>query len=146
MGESREDRIGFIHALATLSHHPESVPINALVPIKGTVLGDMVADAPPSRIDDIEFARTVAAARISMPRSMIRLSAGRESMSEAVQALCFLAGANSIFTGDKLLTTTNAGASADATLFAKLGLKPLAGDEPMRSSNMECWDPTACLE
>ena len=101
MGETREDRVGFLHTLATLPRHPESVPINALVPIKGTVLGDMLADTPLAKIDDIEFVRTVAVARITMPRSMVRLSAGRESMSESTQALCFLAGANSIFTGEK---------------------------------------------
>jgi biotin synthase len=131
MGESREDRVGFIHALATLPRHPESVPINALVPVKGTVLGDMFAGE--KMIDDIEFVRTVAVARITMPRSMVRLSAGRESMSESTQALCFLAGANSIFTGDKLLTTANSGDSADSALFAKLGLKPMEAEEPMRS-------------
>jgi biotin synthase len=132
MGETREDRVGFIHTLATLPQHPESVPVNALVPVKGTVLGDMLADMPLAKIDDIEFVRTVAAARITMPRSMVRLSAGRESMSEATQALCFMAGANSIFTGDKLLTAPNAGDDADGALFAKLGLVPLAGEEPMR--------------
>jgi biotin synthase len=132
MGERREDRVGFLHALATLPAHPESVPINALVPVKGTVLGDMLADTPLARIDDIEFVRTVAVARIAMPRSMVRLSAGRESMSEAAQALCFMAGANSIFTGDKLLTTGNAGAGADAALFQKLGLVPMTADEPAR--------------
>ncbi len=132
MGETRDDRVGFLHALVTLPRHPESVPINALVPIKGTVLGDLLADTPLARIDDIEFVRTVAVARITMPRSMVRLSAGRESMSEATQALCFLAGANSIFTGDRLLTTGNAGKDADAALLAKLGLKPMAGEEPMR--------------
>jgi biotin synthase len=132
MGETRSDRVGFIHALATLPRHPESVPVNALVPVKGTVLGDMLADTPLAKIDDIEFVRTVAVARITMPASMVRLSAGRESMSEATQALCFLAGANSIFTGDKLLTTGNAGDSADAALFAKLGLTPMVADEPMR--------------
>jgi biotin synthase len=130
MGESRDDRVGFIHALATLPRHPESVPINALVPVKGTVLGDMFAGE--KMIDDIEFVRTVAVARICMPRSMVRLSAGRESMSDSTQALCFLAGANSIFTGDKLLTAANAGDSADAALFAKLGLKPMEAEEPMR--------------
>lgn len=131
MGESREDRVGFLHALATLPEHPESVPINALVPVRGTVLGDILADTPLARIDDIEFARTVAAARILMPRSMVRLSAGRESMSEAAQALCFLAGANSIFTGDKLLTTGNSGAAADSALFEKLGLTAMtAAGEP----------------
>ena len=132
MGESRGDRVGFLHALATLPAHPESVPINALVPVKGTVLGDMLAGTPLAQIDDIEFVRTVAVARVTMPRTMVRLSAGRESMSEATQALCFLAGANSIFTGDKLLTTGNAGAGADATLFKKLGLVPMASEEPAR--------------
>ncbi len=132
MGETREDRVGFLHALATLPAHPQSVPINALVPVKGTVLGDMLAGTPMARIDDIEFVRTVAVARITMPRSMVRLSAGRESMSESTQALCFMAGANSIFTGDKLLTTGNAGAGADAALFAKLGLVPMTSEEPAR--------------
>lgn len=132
MGETREDRVGFIHALATLPAHPESVPINALVPVKGTALGDRLLAEQHVKIDDIEFVRTVAVARITMPRSMVRLSAGRESMSESTQALCFLAGANSIFTGDKLLTTGNAGANADAALFEKLGLKPLESAEPMR--------------
>jgi len=133
MGETRVDRVGFIHALSTLPRHPESVPVNALVPVKGTVLGDILADTPIGRIDDIEFVRTVAVARITMPRSMVRLSAGRESMSEATQALCFMAGANSIFTGDKLLTTANAGDDKDAALFAKLGLTPLQNEEPMRA-------------
>src|SRR5204863_467818 len=126
------DRVGFLHALATLPAHPESVPINALVPVKGTVLGDMLADTPLAKIDDIEFVRTVAVARITMPMSMVRLSAGRESMSEATQALCFMCGANSIFTGDKLLTTGNRGDSADAALFAKLGVRPMEAEEPMR--------------
>ena len=133
MGETRADRVGFIHTLATLPRHPESVPVNALVPVKGTVLGDMLADTPMAKIDDIEFVRTVAAARITMPHSMVRLSAGRESMSETAQALCFLAGANSIFTGDRLLTAPNAGDDADAALFARLGLKPLEGREPARA-------------
>nr|WP_231727370.1 MULTISPECIES: biotin synthase BioB [unclassified Sphingomonas] len=128
MGETREDRVGFIHALATLPQHPESVPVNALVPVKGTVLGDMLANTPLAKIDDIEFVRTVAVARITMPESMVRLSAGRESMSEATQALCFLAGANSIFTGDKLLTAGNAGDDADAALFERLGVKAMALD------------------
>jgi biotin synthase len=133
MGETRGDRVGFVHTLATLERHPESVPVNALVPVKGTVLGDMLADTPLAKIDDIEFVRTVAVARICMPLSMVRLSAGRESMSEATQALCFLAGANSIFTGDKLLTAANAGDESDGALFAKLGLTPLQGEEPMRA-------------
>ncbi len=128
MGETRGDRVGFIHALATLPVHPGSVPVNALVPVKGTVLGDMLADTPLAKIDDIEFVRTVAVARITMPRSMVRLSAGRESMSDATQALCFLAGANSIFTGDKLLTAGNAGDDKDAALFARLGITPMAAE------------------
>ncbi|UIJ44999.1 biotin synthase BioB [Sphingomonas cannabina] len=138
MGETREDRVGFIHALATLPEPPESVPVNALVPVKGTVLGDMLADTLLAKIDDIEFVRTVAVARITMPRSMVRLSAGRESMSEATQALCFLAGANSIFTGDKLLTAANAGDDKDAALFAKLGLEAMAGESATHSPLSSC--------
>lgn len=126
MGETREDRVGFIHTLATLPSHPESVPVNALVPVKGTVLGDMLADTPTAKIDDVEFVRTVAVARITMPQSMVRLSAGRESMSEMTQAMCFMAGANSIFTGDKLLTAPNAGDDSDMAMFARLGIKPMA--------------------
>ena len=132
MGESEQDRVGFIHALATLPAHPGPVPINELVPIEGTPLGDMLKDIP-SAIDDIEFVRTIAVARITMPKSYVRLSAGRESMAEATQALCFFAGANSIFTGDRLLTTGNMGTSADAKLFAKLGLNGLAA-EPVREA------------
>lgn len=132
MGETRADRVGFVHTLATLEQHPESVPVNALVPVKGTVLGDMLADTPLAKIDDIEFVRTIAVARITMPMSMVRLSAGRESMSEATQALCFMAGANSIFTGDKLLTAANAGDDKDAAMLAKLGLVPMEAEEPLR--------------
>ncbi len=146
MGETREDRVGFVHTLATLPQHPESVPVNALVPVKGTVLGDMLADTPLAKIDDIEFVRTVAVARITMPLSMVRLSAGRESMSEATQALCFMAGANSIFTGDKLLTAPNAGDDSDGALFAKLGLTPLAGEEPMRATNVSADSAKAAYE
>lgn len=134
MGETRADRVGFVHALATLPSHPQSVPINALVPVKGTVLGDMLADTPLAKIDDVEFVRAVAVARITMPHAMVRLSAGRESMSEMTQAMCFLAGANSIFTGDKLLTAPNAGDDNDAAMFARLGLKAMAATaaaEPM---------------
>jgi biotin synthase len=126
MGETREDRVGFVHTLATLPSHPQSVPVNALVPVKGTVLGDMLADTPLAKIDDIEFVRTVAVARITMPLSMVRLSAGRESMSEMTQAMCFMAGANSIFTGDTLLTAPNAGDDKDGAMFARLGIKPMA--------------------
>jgi biotin synthase len=119
MGESAADRIGLIHALATLPVHPESVPINALVQIEGT------PQALATPIDAIDFVRMIAVARITMPKSVVRLSAGRESMSEETQALCFLAGANSIFYGPKLLTTPNPVADSDRTLFAKLGLTPM---------------------
>lgn len=128
MGETRGDRVGFIHALATLPKHPDSVPVNALVPVRGTVLGDMLHDTPLAKIDEIEFVRTVAVARITMPESMVRLSAGRESMSDETQALCFMAGANSIFTGDKLLTTGNAGDDKDAALFARLGVRAMQAE------------------
>jgi len=147
MGETREDRVGFIQTLATLPQHPESVPVNALIPVKGTVLGDMLHDTPLSKLDDIEFVRTVAAARITMPMSMVRLSAGRESMSDATQALCFLAGANSIFTGDKLLTTPNAGDDSDAAMFERLGLTALQGEEPLRAcSGQTASKPMAAVE
>lgn len=133
MGETRQDRVGFIHALATLPRHPESVPINDLIPVAGTILGDRLKDVPGTAIDPIEFVRTIATARITMPLSMVRLSAGREHMSDSTQALCFLAGANSIFTGDKLLTMANPGDTRDAALFARLGLRPMQAPEPMRS-------------
>lgn len=132
MGEGRADRIGFLHALATLPAHPESVPINQLVPVAGTPLGDMLRGTPMGEIDEIEFVRTVAVARILMPASMVRLSAGRESMSASTQALCFLAGANSIFTGDRLLTTGNAGSNADQALFERLGLSDM--ELPLREA------------
>jgi biotin synthase len=116
MGESREDRVGMIVALATLPVHPESVPINMLVQVEGTPL------ATGQAFDAIEFVRTVAAARITMPASVVRLSAGREDMSEETQALCFVAGANSIFYGPKLLTTPNPARDRDRDLMDKLGL------------------------
>jgi biotin synthase len=119
MGESAADRVGMIHALATLPAHPESVPINALVAVEGTPAAEAQA------LDPIDFVRTIAVARISMPRSMVRLSAGREEMSDETQALCFLAGANSIFYGEKLLTTPNPAADRDKALFARLGLSSL---------------------
>ncbi|MDH3370820.1 MAG: biotin synthase BioB [Gammaproteobacteria bacterium] len=119
MGESRGDRIEFIAELAALDPPPESVPINLLVHIPGTPL----ADKPT--LDPIEFVRTVAVARIAMPTSFVRLSAGRSSMPDHLQALCFLAGANSIFYGDKLLTTPNPESNTDKKLFAKLGLHAL---------------------
>ncbi len=122
MGETRADRIGLIHTLATLPEHPGSVPINALVPVAGTPLGDAILTGQAAQINGIEFARTVAAARITMPLAVVRLSAGRETMSVEAQALAFLAGANSIFVGDRLLTTANPGVDRDAALFATLGL------------------------
>ena len=125
MGETRADRIGLIATLATLPEHPGSVPINGLVPIKGTILGDAILTGTAPDIDGIEFVRTIAVARITMPRSMVRLSAGREAMSDETQALCFLAGANSIFVGDRLLTTSNPGVDRDTKLFEKLGLSPM---------------------
>ena len=109
MGETDDDRIGLLHTLATLPEPPESVPVNALVPVEGTPLADRPA------VDVWDMVRTVASARILMPRSMVRLSAGRLQMSEAEQALCFLAGANSIFAGDKLLTTPNPGVRHGST-------------------------------
>jgi len=120
MGESRGDRAGLIAQLASLDPYPESVPINALVAVAGTPL------AQAEELDALEFVRTVAAARITMPKAWVRLSAGRERMSDAVQALCFLAGANSVFFGEKLLTTGNPEAARDRALFARLGLKTAA--------------------
>jgi biotin synthase len=121
MGETRADRVGLLHALATLTPHPESVPINELVPVPGTPL----ESAEP--LDPFEFVRTIAVARILMPRSHVRLSAGRTSFSDELQALCFYAGANSIFYGEKLLTTGNPDTEADLRLFERLKLKPEEG-------------------
>jgi biotin synthase len=124
MGETREDRVGMIATLARLPVHPESVPINMLVKVAGTPLADQ-ATSDSAAFDPIEFVRTVAVARIAMPRSAVRLSAGREDMSEETQALCFLAGANSIFYGPKLLTTPNPGRDRDRELMERLGLSPM---------------------
>jgi biotin synthase len=121
MGETREDRIGLLTELANLDPQPESVPINALVPVEGTPLGDR------QPVDGVEMARCIATARIIMPKSRVRLSAGRTAMSDETQALCFLAGANSIFTGEKLLTTPNPGQDRDAELMETLGLHREAG-------------------
>jgi len=123
MGESRRARAGLIAQLANLDPYPESVPINHLVQVEGTPLHDKFHG--DSALDPLEFVRTIAIARITMPKAMVRLSAGRREMGEPVQALCFLAGANSIFYGDKLLTTGNPEVGADRALFAKLGLTPL---------------------
>jgi biotin synthase len=119
MGEDANDRAGLIATLASLPTPPESVPINALVAVEGTPLGKS------EPIDAIDFVRVIATARITMPTSFVRLSAGREAMTDEAQALCFLAGANSIFHGEKLLTTKNATVPHDDALFAKLGLRPL---------------------
>lgn len=117
MGESRRERAGLIAQLANMDRYPESVPINNLVQVEGTPLS---GTAP---LDPFEFVRTIAVARITMPRAMVRLSAGREQMNEALQALCFAAGANSIFYGDQLLTTSNPQAEADRNLLARLGMR-----------------------
>jgi biotin synthase len=119
MGETREDRVAMITTLASLPAHPQSVPINMLVRVAGTPLAD------ERTLDPLEFVRTIAAARITMPRSVVRLSAGREDMSEETQALCFLAGANSIFYGPKLLTTANPARDRDQALMQRLGLSPM---------------------
>jgi biotin synthase len=117
MGEGRRTRYGLLHQLATLDPHPESVPVNLLVRVAGTPLGDV----PPE--DPLELVRTIATTRILMPASIVRLSAGRLSLSDEAQALCFLAGANSVFLGDRLLTTPNPAADLDRQLFDKLGLR-----------------------
>lgn len=123
MGETPEDRAGLLHRLATLAEHPQSVPINRLVQVPGTPLDG------GEEIDPLDFVRTIAVARILMPASHVRLSAGRTEMSDETQALAFFAGANSIFYGEKLLTTENPGTSRDARLFQRLGIRP----EPVRT-------------
>jgi biotin synthase len=122
MGETRAQRAGLLHTLATLPEHPQSVPINRLVQVEGTPL------AGTALLDPFEFVRTIGAARIVMPASMVRLSAGRAEMSDELQALCFFAGANSIFYGEKLLTTGNPDVDADRQLFARLGIHALQID------------------
>jgi len=134
MGEEREDRVDMLVTLANLDEPPESVPINMLIAIPGTPLENV------ERIDSIDFVRTIAVARILMPKSFVRLSAGRTDMSDEMQALCFFAGANSIFVGDTLLTADNPGEDKDSLLFAKLGLMPLEL-EPDQSHDHE---PAAC--
>ena len=130
MGESREDRVGLLQQLANLPQHPESVPINMLVRVEGTPLGATEA------LSSIEFVRTICVARILMPRSFVRLSAGRTEMNDETQALCYLAGANSIFCGERLLTTPNPENEEDLALFEELGIEPLnleAGEVPIRA-------------
>ena len=143
MGESRRVRAGLIAQLAAIDPPPESVPINNLVPVAGTPL----AGVEP--LDPLEFVRTIAATRLTLPRSMVRLSAGRQQLSEAVQALCFFAGANSIFYGEKLLTTPNPEAEGDRALFKKLGIKPIArvfrrGVQIARGLHLQIEPPLPC--
>ena len=121
MGEAQGDRAALIATLASMEPPPESVPINKLVPVPGTPLADRGVEP----VNELDFVRVIAAARVVMPRALLRLSAGRESMSEALQALCFLAGANSIFSGEKLLTTRNRGADADSALLERLGMSAI---------------------
>ncbi|MDO9336396.1 MAG: biotin synthase BioB [Caulobacter sp.] len=123
MGETRSDRAGLLHQLATLPAHPDSLPVNALVPVGGTPLGDRIK--VEGELDGIEFVRTIAVSRLVCPKSIVRLSAGREGMSKELQALCFLAGANSIFVGGKLLTTPLPGMDEDSLMLADLGMKPM---------------------
>ncbi len=129
MGESRADRVHFLAALASLDPPPESVPINLLVRIPGTPLADQPA------LDPIEFVRTIAIARILMPKSYVRLSAGRTQMPDSLQALCFFAGANSIFYGERLLTAPNPPSDADRTLFLRLGLHPVAVEDGAQAAS-----------
>ncbi|MET0409148.1 MAG: biotin synthase BioB [Hyphomicrobium sp.] len=134
MGEERRDRVDMLVTLANLDEHPESVPINMLIAIPGTPLENA------ERIDPIDFVRTIAVARIMMPKSFVRLSAGRTDMSDEMQALCFFAGANSIFVGDTLLTADNPGEDKDSKLFAKLGLSALELDVEQTAEH----EPAAC--
>lgn len=131
MGETEEDRIQLLYTLATLRMHPESVPVNALVPVPGTPLGTM------ERVSVWEMLRMIATARILMPKAMVRLSAGRDAMSVAEQALCFMAGANSIFSGEKLLTTPNPGFDADEEMFSLLGLFPREAYKEQKAQSAE---------
>jgi biotin synthase len=139
MGETRAQRAGLLQTLANLPEHPGSVPINRLVQVEGTPLHGTAL------LDPFEFVRTIAVARLLMPASMVRLSAGRNEMSEELQALCFLAGANSIFYGEKLLTTGNPDVEADQALFARLGLKPMAVVETSKTvhADIACPAPRA---
>jgi len=132
MGESRAQRAGLLRTLANLPAHPDSVPIDRLVQVAGTPLA---AKNTVAELDPFEFVRTIAVARLLMPKSMVRLSAGRETMGDELQALCFLAGANSIFHGEKLLTTGNTDVDHDAKLFERLGLRPMPLVEADASSD-----------
>jgi biotin synthase len=138
MGETREQRAGLLQALANLPEHPHSVPINQLVPVPGTPL----ANAEP--LDPFEFVRTIAVARILMPLSIVRLSAGRQQMDDAVQALCFFAGAGSIFYGEKLLTTGNPDVEADRALFRRLDLHPMEVVENAGTVHADIGENASC--
>ncbi len=141
MGESRDQRAGLLQALAILPEHPQSVPINRLVQVEGTPL------AGTAQLDPFEFVRTIAVARIIMPKSMVRLSAGRAEMSDELQALCFFAGANSIFYGEKLLTTGNPDVHADQQLFARLGIHAMQidiADDHANTAHADITDQPAC--
>lgn len=138
MGEGKRDRAGLLISLANLNPHPESVPINQLVKVEGTPL-DQVDD-----LDPIDFIRAIAVARIMMPTSHVRLSAGRETMSEEMQAMAFFAGANSIFYGEKLLTTANPEANSDQELFRKLGIRPEQRSSEEGAPAVQTFDPAKC--
>ena len=132
MGETVEDRVGMLHTLSTLPQHPESVPVNALVPVEGTPLEDQ------PKVDIWDMVRMIATARIIMPKARVRLSAGRVRMTHEEQALCFMAGANSIFAGDKLLTTPNNAVNEDQVLFGKLTLRPLESFIEEKHTSVVC--------
>jgi len=138
MGESTTDRASMLQQLANMPHHPESVPINMLVQIEGTPLFGA------NGIDSIEFVRNIAVARLLMPESQVRLSAGRHEMSDEMQAMCFFAGANSIFYGDKLLTTENCEANDDLALFKRLGITPSQAEQHSESSDEVMFNAEAC--
>ena len=140
MGESREQRAGLLQTLANLPEHPESVPINRLVQVHGTPL------AGTKELDPFEFVRTIAVARLLMPASMVRLSAGREQMSDELQALCFMAGANSVFYGEKLLTTANPQAERDRALFARLGITGMAMEHDTGTVHADICAPACNVE
>ena len=140
MGESREQRAGLLQTLANLPEHPESVPINRLVQVHGTPL------AGTKELDPFEFVRTIAVARLLMPASMVRLSAGREQMSDELQALCFLAGANSIFYGEKLLTTSNPQTERDRALFARLGMTGMAVEHEPGTVHADICTPACAVD
>jgi len=138
MGESTTDRASMLQQLANMPHHPESVPINMLVQIEGTPLFGA------NGIDSIEFVRNIAVARLLMPESQVRLSAGRHEMSDEMQAMCFFAGANSIFYGDKLLTTENCEANDDLALFKRLGITPSQAEQHSESADEVMFNAEAC--